>query len=120
MNDDKHLDNVFAKIRDEIRDEENFPSEAFLDRVMLDADNVLAQAGVGAPAREPAPAGFGAMMLDLIGGWPSFGGLAAATLAGVWIGVSPPDALADLSAGLLGSTVEVSLFETDVFAGLDG
>ncbi len=58
--------------------------------------------------------------LDVIGGWPTFSGLAAATVAGLWIGVAPPAALSDLSAGIWGATIEVPLFESDVFAGVEG
>jgi hypothetical protein len=100
-----------------MREADVMPSEALMDRIMMDADSVLA--APVAPIARPTQ-GIGAMLLDVIGGWPSFGGLAAATVAGLWIGVAPPDALADLSAGYLGSTVEVPLFEAGIFSGLDG
>lgn len=111
--DDKMLDATFGQMRAQ----DVMPSEGLMDRIMMDADTVLA-ANI-TPQPRPTQS-FGAMILDVIGGWPSFGGLAAATVAGVWIGVSPPDALADVSAGFLGSTVEVPLFDTEIFAGLDG
>lgn len=33
-----------------------------------------------------------------IGGWPAMGGLVAASAAGMWIGLAPPDFLPDLGA----------------------
>jgi hypothetical protein len=115
--DDKMLENTFARMRDV----DVTPSEGLFDRIMMDADSVLAANVADAPNLQTATkAGLGAMLLDVIGGWPSFGGLAAATVAGLWIGVSPPAVLSDLSEGYLGSTVEVPLFEADLFAGLDG
>ena len=113
IDDDKTLDATFAQMRvDDVK-----PSEGLMDRIMMDADSVLAG---GVVATERPKQGLGAMLLDAIGGWPSLSGLAAATVAGVWIGVSPPDALSDLSAGYLGTTVEVSLLGDDIFLGLDG
>ncbi|MCF2869965.1 hypothetical protein L0664_02695 [Octadecabacter sp. G9-8] len=111
--DDKILDAGFAQMRAQ----DVVPSEGLLDRIMMDADSVLA-ANIAPPVRTKQ--GLGAMVLDVIGGWPSFGGLAAATVAGLWIGVAPPAALADISAGYLGSTVEVPLFDTEILLGLDG
>ena len=37
-----------------------------------------------------------------LGGWPALGGLAAATCAGFWIGISPPAAIPDAGSLLLG------------------
>ena len=115
--DDTDLNAVFAQMRAEpvvVR-------EGLLDRIMMDADAVLADqsnpASVGKVTPRPR---FGAMVLDAIGGWPSFGGLAAATVAGVWIGVSPPEALSGLSASILGTTIEVPLLENDAIFGLEG
>ncbi len=112
--DETALEDVFARIRAEdvpVRD-------ALLDRIMLDADTVLAERQQTTPtASRP---GLGAMLLDAIGGWPSFSGLAAATVAGVWIGVAPPDAIGNLSASIWGGTIEVPLLESDALLGLEG
>ena len=99
------------------------PSEGLMDRIMLDADQVLAgfdAGGVAALKAEPVVQGLGAALLDAIGGWMSFGGLSAAAMTGLWIGVFPPDVLYDYSAGAWGDTIEVPLLESDVFAGLGG
>ena len=111
--DDKILEAAFAQARTP----DIMPSEAALNRIMMDADSVLVDA---APVSRRPKQGFGAMILEVIGGWTSFSGLAAATVAGLWIGVSPPAALADLSVGIWGATIEVPLLESDMFAGLEG
>jgi len=56
-------------------------SEDMLARVLADAETVrtAAQARRTRPVRP-------ARLRDLLGGWPSMAGLAAATLAGLWIG----------------------------------
>ena len=111
--DDKMLEAAFAQAR--VPD--MTPSEAALDRIMMDADTVLA---ASTPVSKRPKQGFGAMILEAIGGWTAFGGLVTATVAGLWIGVSPPAALTDLSAGIWGATIEVPLLESDMFAGLEG
>ncbi|MFK7751152.1 MAG: hypothetical protein AB8B51_01255 [Sedimentitalea sp.] len=42
----------------------------------------------------PLP-GIWSQLRDLLGGWPGLGGLVAAGVAGVWIGIAPPAALPD-------------------------
>lgn len=111
--DEQMLDADFA----EMRRPDPTPSDDLLNRIMMDADGVLA-AAAPVPARpKQSLRGF---ILDLVGGWPSVSGLAAATVAGLWIGVVQPTAFTDLSAGLWGATLEVPLLESDVFAGLEG
>lgn len=112
--DEQMLESAFA----DLRVDDLAPSEDLMNRIMLDADMVLAQAATK-PATTAAPSRW-SMVLDMLGGWPSVSGLAAATVAGLWIGVVQPTAFTDLSAGLWGSTVEVPLLESDVFAGLEG
>jgi hypothetical protein len=46
-----------------------------------------------------------------VGGWPAVGGLAAATCAGFWIGISPPQGIPDAGALLLDA--ETAQFEED-------
>jgi len=111
--DDKTLDAAFTLARTP----DVAPSDALMDRIMLDADSVLAGP---APVIARRKQSLGAMLLDVIGGWPTFGGLAAATVAGFWIGVAPPAALSDLSVGIWGATISVPLFESDVYAELEG
>ena len=111
--DNKMLDAAFAQMREG----DVIPSEGLMDRIMQDADAILA-----VPVAEPTrPArGIFAQIMDAIGGWPAASGLAAATVAGVWIGVAQPSSLSDLSASVWGTTIEVPLLESDMFAGLEG
>lgn len=105
----------------QIRAENVAPRDAVLDRIMMDADRVLANqtaAPVGACA--VVPVGFGQQILNLIGGWASLGGLSAATVAGLWIGLAQPAVLTDVSAGLIGGTVDVQLLDDGIFAALEG
>jgi hypothetical protein len=91
------LDDLFAQAR-----QVKAPvSDDLMARVLADA----------VPERRPVatPPTALASVLDTIGGWFTLGGLATATLAGLWIGVAPPAAVEDLTAGLLGDTVTVSL-----------
>ncbi|MBU2992692.1 hypothetical protein Q4555_04210 [Octadecabacter sp. 1_MG-2023] len=111
--DEKMLNEAFAQMR--VADP--VPSEDLMNRIMLDADMVLAD---DATAPQRSKPGFGAMLLDVIGGWPTFSGLAAATVAGVWIGAVQPAALTDFSTELWGDTIEVPLLESDLFAALEG
>lgn len=69
------------------------PSAELLARVLADADAV--QSGLRASDVQfpPPRATRLRQMVKALGGWPALGGLAAATVAGVWIGLSPPDGL---------------------------
>jgi len=71
------------------------PSEALMARVLADAE--AAQTGfqeIATPAMRP---GRMQQLFRVLGGWPSVGGLVAATVTGLWIGVNPPSGL---SAGI--------------------
>lgn len=91
-------------------------SDALMARVLADAEGFRP---VMAPPRQP---GIWERLADLVGGWQGMGGLVAATCVGVWIGLSPPDALPDAGAYLLGyetvelmtSTAELTSFGWDV------
>ena len=88
------------------------PDETRLDALLADvarqkpevSDALMAAVLRDAARMQPAPApvrpGLWASLLDLIGGWPAMGGLAAAGLAGVWLGVAPPVALESATAAL--------------------
>ncbi|MDA9208364.1 hypothetical protein N9O61_05705 [Octadecabacter sp.] len=95
-------------------------SDGLMDRIMLDADQVLAGSMPAVEPRLETTQGLGAALLDAIGGWMSFGGLTAAAMIGLWVGVFPPDLLYEYSTGVWGDTIEVPLLESDVFSGLEG
>jgi len=70
------------------------PSRAFLARVLEAAE--AEQARIAMPARVPGPPGGPcARIRQGLGGWPALAGLAAAGLAGLWVGLALP-------AGVLG------------------
>jgi hypothetical protein len=100
---DDMLDDLFAQARAQ---PPGSPSDDLIARVLADA------AGV-----QPAPSahvisqpGLWSRIMDTIGGWPALGGLAAATVAGIWVGVAPPTPVSDLTAHLMGDVVTVDLF----------
>ncbi|WP_119840715.1 hypothetical protein [Pseudooceanicola algae] len=90
-------------------------------RILADAETALAdratadRAASGAVDREPARQtglrGLWARILGAIGGAPALAGLAAATMAGVWIGITPPTALQTGMQAMIGSTSNEELFE---------
>ena len=86
--------------------------EALMTRVLADAEAAQRR------TRPPLPApGLWAHASDLLGGWKGMGGLAAATCAGVWIGWSPPAAVPDAGALIIGL---LSAEETRTTAELTG
>lgn len=70
-------------------------SGAMLARILADAETVRTTAQ--APARRPVRP---ARISDLLGSWPSMAGLAAATLAGLWIGAGLPEAVPGMGEAL--------------------
>lgn len=87
---DLELEAFFKAERDTVFE----PSPDLLARVLSDAEAIQA---APAMAPEPARGGFFKEIFSGIGGWPSLAGLATATVAGLWIGISPPAALEDLT-----------------------
>lgn len=74
------------------------PSPELMARVLDDALAMQPPAARPAPS-VPTRSWLGAL-LDTLGGWPAAASLATATLAGVWIGISPPDAVSAVTAQL--------------------
>ncbi|WP_116599190.1 hypothetical protein [Primorskyibacter marinus] len=79
------------------------PDAAFMARILDDALSVQAEA-VAPPSPVTKREGLFSQILRGIGGWPALTGLAAATVAGVWIGVNPPAAVSDQLASLIGTS----------------
>lgn len=109
---DEMLDDLFAQAR-------RVTPEVAADlmaRVMADAER-SSQPAIAKPAPRRD---LMSRILDVLGGWSVVGGLTAATVAGVWIGISPPAALDDLTAGLSGDVVALSLFDEVPFGFEEG
>ncbi|WP_333712461.1 hypothetical protein [Yoonia sp.] len=105
---DDFLEDLFARAQGD----RATPQDDLVARVLADADAV--QAGLATQTARPAPPGLWSRMLVALGGWPAVSGLAAATVAGVWIGVAPPAPVADVTADILGTTVAVPLVPYDL------
>ena len=102
---DLELDDLFA-------DAQTFGpgvSSVLFQRIVGDADAVLDQMNVDqeqSASRQPAVL---QSLLGIIGGWPAMAGLATATMAGIWIGFSPPTALDSVAGGYLSSATYYDL-----------
>lgn len=97
---DQILDDLFALGQSKTPQ----PSDDLMARIMADAQSVQF-----APAlpRRSAWASF----FEMIGGWPSVGGLAMAGVTGIWFGVAPPATVSTFAADLIGTTVTVDLLD---------
>ncbi|WP_439154780.1 hypothetical protein [Yoonia sp.] len=100
---DDMLDDLFAVARMQTPQ----PGDALMARVLADA------AGAPAPQRVVDHPGLWAQLCNALGGWPAVGGLAAATVAGIWVGVAPPSSIENLATSVIGDTMTVSLFTVD-------
>ncbi len=85
------------------------PSAALTARILRDAQAHQPQT---APPALPQRGLFGALA-NALGGWPTLGGLATATLAGLYIGIAQPDLL---SGQIIGVTADAT--EEDALTGL--
>lgn len=97
---DDDLEDIFAAARGtgaEVGDD-------LMARVLADAARVQ-------PAPVAAPS-IWSQIREALGGWPVLGGVAAAGLAGVWIGYAPPSAVSDWSPLLADSVVSVDILGT--------
>ncbi|MBS8228746.1 dihydroorotate dehydrogenase [Vannielia litorea] len=98
------------------------PSPELLARVLEDGYGVQdALAAVPAQAAPyPAPRrGIFAALLAAIGGAPGLAGLAAATVAGVWFGASPPEAVSNVTASLFAPASASEAVADDDLLGYD-
>jgi len=97
--DDDMIDALFAQARTQ---SPGVPDD-LMARVLADAADMLVHS-VAAPKPRIWPA-----FLELIGGWPSVGGLAMAGVAGIWVGIAPPASVTTWAADLIGSPVSIDL-----------
>ena len=99
---DDFLDDLFAQARAS----EVLPSDALMARVLADADAQLRPEI--APDIAPEHGAFYGF-LQMIGGWPALSGVAAAGVAGLWVGLAPPSTVEGWVADLIGTTTQVAL-----------
>ena len=104
LNDDE-LDAVFAAAQGE---------PVALSTTTMDAIMAGAVAGLepdAAPISKGIP--WWQQVMQAIGGWPALGGLATATVMGIWIGVNPPVALDGVTAVFDTDTAEFEFWSND-------
>lgn len=90
----------------------------FMARLLDDADRFLPPPGVRT-ADIPARPGWRDLLVAL-GGWPAIGGLAAAGMAGLWIGIAPPQIVDDAVAEFVGGQIAFDLTGLGAPFGMDG
>ena len=98
------LDALFAQAKNDVGAQ---PSEAFMTRVVTDA---LAQQ----PMPQFAPSSLWEQITSMVGGWQGMGGLVAATCAGFWIGINPPEGLPSQFETFLGNETSISALEDGI------
>lgn len=86
--------------------------QGLMARVLADAERAQ-RVDIAAP---PSP-GLWAVVRSNLGGWQGLGGLVAATCAGFWIGISPPDMVPSADDVIFGA-LQASAYDAvaDTFA----
>ena len=111
-------DKALLTLLDLARDASAEPSAELLERVYSGATEELDRRQSHTPSpgrrRKRKLAGIAAA----VGGWPALAGMATAMLAGIWIGISPPDLLVSLENGFISS--ETDLYFAELMPALDG
>ena len=102
---DDTLDSFF----DAARRSDATPQDDLMARVMADAAMVSAQRDVPA-VTAPSSLSIWVRIVETIGGWPALGGVMAAGIGGLWIGVAPPANVEDWAANLVGNIETVSIY----------
>ncbi len=91
---EKALDDDLAAARSEVAGEGWEMSDALMARILADA-----AAEMPRPSADAGRRGLWSALVSTLGGWPAVSGLAAATVAGIWLGAAPPPALDTFLAG---------------------
>lgn len=108
----QQLDDLFR----EERELSQYPPADLMSRVLADA--LGTQADFSPPPR-PTRRAFWQDLFRVLGGWPSMAGLATATVAGVWLGAFPPEALPSAADAYLGLSDAGYLIDTAPGLGFD-
>lgn len=99
--DDAFLDDIFRSARTD----DPVPSDDLRARVQADA-----MAAMVSPAVVPRSRSSWDAFAQLLGGWPALSGVAAAGVAGLWLGLAPPAVIESMAADVLGTTTSVTFF----------
>jgi hypothetical protein len=112
MTDKDQVDDVLEGFFSAARDTPPKPSSELSMKMLEDSETVRAARAQPGELRRPERRNVLSEFLWLIGGPPAILALSTAALAGIWIGISPPDYMADhLQSYLQGSEYN----ETDSF-----
>lgn len=110
LGEEAFLEALFEEERQARRPSGPEVSPELLARVMADAETVQAGFDTGKlPERKAPRPGLFAQLGAALGGWPAFAGLAAASVSGLLIGISPPESLSETAAYY--TTEEAALFD---------
>ena len=107
---DDALEDLFAQARGEAQ--EIALPEALMARILSDADTVQSarEADFAPVSAQRGRSGLRGIFAA-IGGFPAVAGLAAATVAGLWIGITPPAALQSGMQAVTGATASEEIFD---------
>ena len=109
---DDDLEEYFAAARKS----DPIPGDDLMQRVMADAAGLQTVTQLPPRAtRDP----WWTRAIETIGGWPAMGGVMAAGVAGLWVGVAPPAGVEDWAATLVGNTESVAIFVDSQTLGLE-
>lgn len=114
----KSDDEIFDALMAEARASDVNVSDDFMARVLSDAE--VLQSNPGVADLEIAPASMWSQFMSVIGGWPALGGVAAAGVAGLWLGLAPTATLDGFAADIVGGTTSVSFIQDFDFMTEDG
>ncbi|MEX0347863.1 MAG: hypothetical protein AB3N15_00425 [Paracoccaceae bacterium] len=107
---DKDLEAFFAAARDR---RDDMP-DGLAARMMDDADRIQQDHLVVTDPVRSRPCLWDQLQ-SLLGGWAGMGGLVAASAAGVWIGLAPPEFLPDPAGLVFQQQEDLELFQSFAF-----
>lgn len=112
---DRGTDDMLESLFEAARAAQEPADAALMARVLADARAVQAETGPTAlPRRGPG-------LWAMLGGWPAMGGLATATVAGLWLGFTPALGVGTAVSGLITASPGdvLSLMDVSEGFGLD-
>ncbi|SLN22342.1 hypothetical protein ROA7450_00829 [Roseovarius albus] len=101
------LDECFAAAR---QDTTAAPDD-LITKILADAGTMQQEFATQSLVATPVRAGLFARVSQALGGWPSITGLATASLAGVWIGMSAPAGLEGVTQALVGAEAVIDVVD---------